>query len=410
MKEYLIPFVRLLNEMSPYLLLGFLIAGIMHAFVPRTLYSRYLAGNDFRSAASAALLGVPLPLCSCGVIPTAMSMRREGASKAATVSFLISTPQTGVDSIAATASLLGLPFAVLRPVAAFVTALFGGTLAGALSSGEESVGGVHTAADSDRPKSFAGKCRLALRYGFVDMMQDIGRWLVLGLLIAGLITIFLPDDFFARFGDYPLMNMAIVLLLSIPMYLCATGSVPVAAALMLKGLSPGAALVLLMAGPATNMAAILVIGKVLGRKTLIVYLLSIIVGAVAFGLAVDMLLPAEWFSAVSHGEFCSHCTTGSQWWKTVSSVLFVVLLVAAYVRKYYFKTDKSMNNERVYAIKGMMCNHCKANVERVIAAVAGVERVEVDLSDGTASVDGAAECDEIIAAVTGAGYECYAKE
>lgn len=410
MKEYLIPFVRLLNEMSPYLLLGFLIAGIMHAFVPRTLYSRYLAGSDFRSAALAALLGVPLPLCSCGVIPTAMSMRREGASKAATVSFLISTPQTGVDSIAATASLLGLPFAVLRPVAAFVTALFGGTLAGALSSGEEPVEGVHSAADSDRPKSFAGKCRSALRYGFVDMMQDIGRWLVLGLLIAGLITIFLPDDFFARFGDCPLANMAIVLLLSIPMYLCATGSVPIAAALMLKGLSPGAALVLLMAGPATNMAAILVIGKVLGRKTLAVYLLSIVAGAVAFGLAVDTLLPAEWFAAASHGEFCSHCMTGSQWWKTASSILFAVLLAAAYVRKYYFKTDKNMKNEKVYAVKGMMCNHCKANVERVISAVEGVESVEVDLAEGIARVGGAASADAVIAAVSGAGYECSVKE
>lgn len=410
MKDYLIPFVRLLNEMSPYLLLGFLIAGIMHAFVPRTLYSRYLAGNDFRSAALAALLGVPLPLCSCGVIPTAMSMRREGASKAATVSFLISTPQTGVDSIAATASLLGLPFAVLRPVAAFVTALFGGTLAGALSSGEKSVEGVHSAADSDRPKSFVGKCRSALRYGFVDMMQDIGRWLVLGLLIAGLITIFLPDDFFARFGDYPLANMAIVLLLSIPMYLCATGSVPIAAALMLKGLSPGAALVLLMAGPATNMAAILVIGKVLGRKTLTVYLLSIVAGAVAFGLAVDTLLPAEWFATASHGEFCSHCTTGSQWWKTASSILFAVLLAAAYVRKYYFKTDKNMKNEKVYAVKGMMCNHCKANVERVISAVEGVESVEADLAEGIARVEGAASADAVIAAVVSAGYECSVKE
>lgn len=410
MKEYLIPFVRLLNEMSPYLLLGFLIAGIMHAFVPRTLYSRYLAGNDFRSAALAALLGVPLPLCSCGVIPTAMSMRREGTSKAATVSFLISTPQTGVDSIAATASLLGLPFAVLRPVAAFVTALFGGTLAGALSSGEKSVEGVHSAADSDRPKSFVGKCRSALRYGFVDMMQDIGRWLVLGLLIAGLITIFLPDDFFARFGDCPLANIAIVLLLSIPMYLCATGSVPIAAALMLKGLSPGAALVLLMAGPATNMAAILVIGKVLGRKTLAVYLLSIVAGAVAFGIAVDTLLPAEWFAAASHGEFCSHCMTGSQWWKTASSTLFAVLLAAAYVRKYYFKTDKNMKNEKVYAVKGMMCNHCKANVERVISAVEGVESVEADLAEGIARVEGAASADAVIAAVVSAGYECSVKE
>jgi len=410
MKEYLLPFVRLLNEMSPYLLLGFLIAGIMHAFVPRTLYSRYLAGNDFRSAVLAALLGVPLPLCSCGVIPTAMSMRREGASKAAAVSFLISTPQTGVDSIAATASLLGVPFAVLRPVAAFVTALFGGTLAGAVSSDDGATDDAPTVADNARGATFVEKCRSALRYGYVDMMQDIGRWLVLGLAIAGLITIFLPDDFFARFGDYPLANMALVLLLSIPMYLCATGSVPIAAALMMKGLSPGAALVLLMAGPATNMAAILVIGKVLGRRTLAVYLLSIVAGAVAFGLAVDTLLPAEWFSVASHGEFCTHCMEGSQWWKTASSILFAVLLAAAYAKKYFLKNDRSMKNGRIFAVKGMMCNHCKANVERVIAAVEGVESVEVDLAGGIARVEGSAAAEDIIAAVGNAGYECSAKE
>lgn len=410
MKEYLLPFVRLLNEMSPYLLLGFLIAGIMHAFVPRTLYSRYLAGNGFRTAALAALLGVPLPLCSCGVIPTAMSMRREGASKAAAVSFLISTPQTGVDSIAATASLLGVPFAVLRPVAAFVTALFGGTLAGALSSGDAPAECAAAVADDARGATFIDKCRSALRYGYVDMMQDIGRWLVLGLLIAGLITIFMPDDFFARFGGYPLANMALVLLLSIPMYLCATGSVPVAAALMLKGLSPGAALVLLMAGPATNMAAILVIGKVLGRRTLAVYLLSIVAGAVAFGLAVDTLMPAGWFSFASHGEFCAHCMEGSQWWKTASSILFAVLLAAAYVKKYFVKKDNYMKNEKIYAVKGMMCNHCKANVERVVAGVAGVDNVEVDLAEGVARVEGSASADDIIAAVAAAGYECSVKE
>lgn len=410
MQEYLLPFVRLLNEMSPYLLLGFLIAGIMHAFVPRRLYSRYLAGNGFRSAALAALLGVPLPLCSCGVIPTAMSMRREGASKAATVSFLISTPQTGVDSIAATASLLGVPFAVLRPAAAFVTALFGGTLAGALSSADGRERELPTAADDARGATFAEKCRSALRYGFVDMIQDIGRWLVLGLVVAGLITIFLPDDFFARFGDMPLVNMALVLLLSIPMYLCATGSVPIAAALMMKGLSPGAALVLLMAGPATNMAAILVIGKVLGRRTLAVYLFSIVAGAVLFGLAADLLMPAEWFSVASHGEFCSHCTSGGQWWKTASSIVFALLLAAAYVKKYFVEKRNDMKNEKIYAVKGMMCNHCKANVERVIAAVAGVESVEVDLASGIARVEGAAAADAVIAAVAAAGYECSAKK
>ena len=272
--EYITPFLYLLNTMAPYLLLGFLLAGVIHAYVPRRLYARYLSQPDFRSVALAALFGVPLPLCSCGVIPTAMSLRREGASKGAVTSFLIATPQTGVDSIVATYSVLGLPFAVIRPVVALVTALAGGWTVNRLTRSETD--GILPAAEGGEVRRSGSRFVEALRYGFVDMIQDIGRWLVLGLLVAGLITILVPDNFFASFADKPLLKMAVVLLFSSPMYLCATGSIPIAAALMLKGLSPGAALVLLMAGPATNTASILVIGKVLGRRTLAAYLGSVV--------------------------------------------------------------------------------------------------------------------------------------
>ncbi|MDE5959958.1 MAG: permease, partial [Muribaculaceae bacterium] len=121
--EFLATFWAMLCEMAPYLLLGFLFAGMLHAFLPASFYNRHLGRPGFWSVAKAAMFGVPLPLCSCGVIPTAMSMRRQGASRAATVSFLISTPQTGVDSILATGSLLGWPLALIRPIAAFATAL-----------------------------------------------------------------------------------------------------------------------------------------------------------------------------------------------------------------------------------------------------------------------------------------------
>lgn len=404
MQEYVLPFIRLLNEMAPYLLLGFLIAGILHAFVPQRVYAKYLAGSDMRSVVLAALFGVPLPLCSCGVIPTAMSMRREGASKGAVVSFLIATPQTGVDSIAATASLLGLPFALLRPVAAFVTALFGGALTGAFTRRDPSSSDATLATVPVR-RTFRQKCRAALRYGFVDMMQDIGKWLLVGLVAAGLITIFLPDGFFATFSDRPLLNMLLVLALSVPMYICATGSIPIAAALMLKGLSPGAALVLLMAGPATNLAAILVIGKVLGRRTLFLYLAAIVAGAVGFGLATDYLLPREWFGYALTASGGAEChAEGIVWWKAASGVVFAVLLAAAFIRKYHHsKNNTKMQN--TYRIKGMMCNHCKANVEKNLALVEGVTAVRVDLAQGVAYVDGAADPEAVIAAIGQLGYE-----
>lgn len=258
--------IALINKMSPYLLLGFLLAGVMHAFVPSRLYRRYLGGSSFGSVVNAALLGVPLPLCSCGVIPTAMSLRREGASKGAAVSFLIATPQTGVDSIFATYSLMGLHFALLRPVAALATALLGGQVVNMFDEKDATV--VEQAEmQAEQTLTFGGKILKALKYAFVDMMQDIGRWLVVGLVVAGLITVFVPASFFALFADNSLLSMVIVLLFAMPMYLCATGSIPIAVALMMKGLSPGTALVLLMAGPAVNAASMLVVGKVLGRRS-----------------------------------------------------------------------------------------------------------------------------------------------
>ena len=406
LRTWLYPFFHLLGEMAPYLLLGFLIAGILHAFVPRTVYARYLARNDFRSVLLAALFGVPLPLCSCGVIPTAMSMRREGASRAATVSFLIATPQTGVDSIAATASLMGLPFALLRPVAALATALFGGAVVG-LATDEPATAARPAEADAVQPRrTLLEKCRLALRYGFSEMMEDIGRWLVVGLVLAGAITVLLPDDFFLSLGARPLVNMLLMLLLSIPMYLCATGSVPVAAALVLKGLSPGAAFVLLMAGPATNPAAILVIGKVLGRRTLALYLASIIAGAIGFGLLIDYVLPASWFLHVETGyAACCHAE-GMPWWQILSGILFLALLIPALLKRHRKnKQQPHTNMEKVYRIKGMMCNHCKANVEQRLARIEGVASVQVDLAAGTATVTGDADPARIVAAIGELGYE-----
>lgn len=369
MQDSLLKIVQLVNEMSPFLLLGFLFAGLLHVFVPKMVYSRYLSGHNFRSVFYAALFGVPLPLCSCGVLPTAMSLRREGASKGATVSFLIATPETGVDSIAATYSLMGLPFAIVRPVTAFLTSLLAGTLINTFDKDnpnspsvspeqntqeksccchshhdEESCCHEHNEEKScchehheeescchshhEEPKhsGFFGKIIEALRYGFVDMVGDIGKWLVVGLLIAGLITVFVPDSFFEIFKDNTALSMLLVLCIAIPMYICATGSIPIAVALIMKGLTPGAALVLLMAGPACNMASLLVVGKTLGRKTLVLYLLSIITGAVAAGFLIDQL-PAQWFMPTMMQTAC--CVEDTSWFNwTCTGILAVLLLYA----------------------------------------------------------------------------------
>lgn len=313
--------VYLITGMSPYLLLGFLLAGLMHAFVPGKFYTKYLSRKSFRSVLNAALLGIPLPLCSCGVIPTAMSLRKEGASKGAVVSFLIATPQTGVDSIIATFSLMGLPFAIVRPIAALFTAIFGGVIVDKAepekkccchseeknteehsccchSHKEEAEHVCHCHSEEKKGegschchshKSFFTKIKEALTYAYVDMMEDIGKWLVIGLVVAAAITVLVPTEYFAVFQGNTLASMLLVLCIAMPMYLCATGSIPIAVALMMKGLTPGAALVMLMAGPACNFASMLLIRRSLGLRTMLVYILSIVLGAVAFGYLIDML-------------------------------------------------------------------------------------------------------------------------
>ena len=413
--------IELINEMSPFLLLGFLIAGIMHVFIPNNFFSKYLSGNSFHSVLSAAIFGVPIPLCSCGVIPTAMSLRREGAGKGAVVSFLIATPQTGVDSIFATYSLMGLPFALVRPVAAFLTALLGGTFVNAFAEAETSDQSTSVSSGHVRKHmSLREKLIEAIEFGFVEMMEDIGKWLVVGLIVAGLITVFVPNEFFAIFKDNTFMSMLLVLCISIPMYVCATGSIPIAVALMAKGLTPGAALVLLMAGPACNFASILVINKVLGKKTLICYLIAIILGSIAFGIGIDYLLPRQWFTSyLVGGSECCHEEAG--WFKwSCTALLFILLLNVVRMRMtgdgHHHHQDhcdcceSCADDTYEFVVKGMNCNHCKMNVEKAVGSIPGVERVKVDLRSGHMSVSGAdIEKEKVRAAVESIGFSLDAK-
>ena len=404
----------LLCEMSPFLLLGFMLAGLMHEFVPNTLYTRYLGKPTFGSVVLAALFGVPLPLCSCGVIPTAMGIRREGASKGATISFLIATPQTGVDSIMATYSLMGLPFAVIRPVVALLTAIFGGTLCNALDNDNVddnlNLNANLNANDGKKStptlSSSSKRLRRAFAYAFGEMMEDIGKWLAVGLVVAGIITAAVPDSWFVIFQDNTLYSILFVLLFSIPMYLCATGSIPIAMALMLKGLTPGAALVLLMAGPACNAASILVVGKVLGKRTMLIYLVSIVMGAIVSGYVIDYMLPREWFNApISHYAACHEVGVG------LFSYLCTAFLLACLVRAFWpWKQCHHHHHHAesactIYRVEGMNCNHCAENVRKAIAAVEGVEQVEVSLHEGTASIVGSAKEEEIMQAIESIGFK-----
>jgi len=409
-KEIIATIFSIFNEMSIYLLLGFLFAGILHVLVPQRLFSKYLSKNNWISVLYATLFGIPLPLCSCGVIPTAMALYKEGASKGAVISFLIATPQTGVDSIIATYSLLGLPFAIVRPIVALFTALFAGLTTNAFTSNEKTSVSI-TQVDNnptDGKLSLAQKLKGVFHYGYVEMMEDIGKMLLLGLVIAGLITYFVPDNFFMLFGNNTILTMLLVLLVAVPMYVCATGSIPIAIALMLKGMSPGTALVLLMAGPAANIASMLVIGKVLGKKTFALYLTTLVFGAITSGLIIDNFLPASWFD-VSNFTMAAHHHGGFHCFKVICSLVLIALFINATLLHKHEETkekaDTSTQKAIAFKINGMRCNNCKNNVARTIKSLTSVQEVDVSLGDGIAYVKGNPTDEEVKKAVEALGFE-----
>lgn len=402
--------INILNEMSPYILLGFLIAGLLHVFVNESTLTRHLSGRGWKPVVKAAAIGVPLPLCSCGVLPTAVSLRRQGASKAATTSFLIATPQTGVDSIAATYSLLGLPFALIRPIAALAGAVFGGMAVGKFCPENDDRALNQESAEAVTPKETPhARIIKAVKYGFGDMIDSMGKWLVIGLVIAALITVFVPDSLFVGLRQYPLVAMIVMVLIAVPMYICATGSIPIAMSLMLKGLTPGVAFVLLMAGPAANFASILILNRAIGRRSTAIYVASVVITAIVFGLIIDYLLPAKWF--VLHGQAAQHCShLHLGWFETACSALLILLLILSAIRTVVLRKHSHNHihtNEMTqkYKVTGMNCAHCRASVEKAIKDVEGVDSAEVSLSDGIAIVSGNPDSAKIIDAVEKAGFE-----
>lgn len=381
----------LVNEMAPYLLLGFLFAGVLRVVFPRQVITRYMGQNNFRSVFNASLLGVPMPLCSCGVLPAGIGFYRNGAARGPTISFLISTPQTGVDSILATYSLLGLPLAIIRPVVALITGLVGGVLGNA----SERNGKEDDTGKQQGEEKYERSVKELFRYGFVELIQDISKWLVIGMLVAAFLSVLIPADFFTSTISSEYLAMLLMIAASVPLYICATGSIPIAAVLLMKGLAPGAALVLLMAGPATNIATMAVIGNTLGKRSLWVYLATIIGGALFFGILVNEFLPREWFTgALDYVVHLHEHPAG--WFKWASSAVLVLLILNGYLMKLISarkerRTDKQkaeiMKKDIVqYKVEGMTCDHCKATVEKGLKDLEGVTEVIADRQNSRVSV------------------------
>ncbi len=317
-------------EMSPYLLFGFFMAGLLSVLVAKQLVEKHLGGRGLWPVVKASLLGVPLPLCSCSVIPVTMSLRKHGASRGAAVSFLLSTPQTGVDSIFVTYALLGPVFAIFRPIAAFVTGIVGGVMVNLFGDSLEN-GSQQNQSCEDECCSCGHKANPVTRifkYGFITLPRDIGRAMLLGLVIAAFISALVPDGFFADKLGTGIFPMLVMMLLGIPMYVCATASVPIAAALMIKGLSPGAALVFLMTGPATNAASFVTIWKIMGRATAITYLAAVAGCALLSGILLDYIISGITFAHTAHHGWMMPRNI-----EYISAVVLFIVLIFAIIHK-----------------------------------------------------------------------------
>ncbi|HNT35249.1 MAG TPA: permease, partial [bacterium] len=383
-------FWGVLTEMSPYLLFGFLVAGILSIVISQKLVERHLGGRGFLPVLKASLFGVPLPLCSCGVIPVAVSLRHQGATRAATTSFLLSTPQTGVDSILVTFSLLGPVFAVFRPLAAFVSGLLGGGLLIPFEKDDPAHGSsTEPCAESccyNGDNALRGRLLHGLRHGFVTLPGDIYKSLALGIALAAIISSIVPDDFFHGVFGGGFASMLLMMLVGLPLYVCATASVPIAAALIAKGVSPGTAFVFLTTGPATNAATIVTIWRTMGRRTAVLYLLTVSVTAIGGGLILDQVYQTTGQQAMTH-----YHSMMPLWLKSVSALVLCAICGAAWIRSWKTSAKPATltpETGTVLQVSGMTCAHCAETVRKTLSACRGVSSVSVDLKQGLAQVQG----------------------
>lgn len=364
-------------ELSPWLLLGAAAAGLLHVVLPEGFIHRQLSGRG--GVLKAVGLGVPLPLCSCGVIPAGLGLKKDGASDGAAIGFITATPQTGVDSILVSASFLGWPFALSKVVAALVTGVSGGMLA-------DAVGGTATAPVAAEGEHAHSRDWRGMIEHAVELIRMIWGWLLFGVLLSAAITTFLPADAFAGLTGAGIgLAFGAVLGISLPLYVCATASVPIAAALVAAGMPTGAAMVFLMAGPATNVATLGAVYRAFGSKILAVYLTNIVIGSAAFGLGYEAL-----FGTVTGTVGHSHDHTA--WWMALGAGILSAMLawfaledLRGFLSRRRAKTSTAAVD---IAVEGMTCGGCASRLERLLLATEGVESASVSIDDNRAVVVG----------------------
>lgn len=394
----------ILQQVAPWLLLGAVVAGCLHAFLPPDFLSRNLRGKF--GVVRSVLIGIPLPLCSCSVIPVGLGLRTSNATRGAVVGFLTATPQTGVDSVLVSASMLGWPFAFFKLVTALVTGLVGGWVTESLAPSPPTLPMHIPDSNPQRQRWYVEVTSHA-----IEMIRSIWLWLIIGVLVSAVISEAIPNDWSHSFQDiHPLLGMLVALTLSLPLYVCATASVPIAAAMVASGLPTGAAIVFLMAGPATNIATMGSIYKTLGRSVFLIYLATILVGSLMAGLLFEWMIP-QLPSPTSLDHHHNHDASG---WLTNGSTIALVGMFLFFAWQQFLAPLFKRHDNHVVSeedgpqhhipVEGMHCQACVSKLTKSLRAVVGVSRVDVALDPGSATVFGTASEQTIRNAILSAGF------
>lgn len=421
-------FIDLFIEMAYFLMLGITLVGIFNLFVNRELIAKQLGKNSFWSSIKACALGVPLPLCSCAVVPTGLYLKDKGASTATTTAFLISTPQTGVDSIVATYGMMGPVFAWFRPIAAFISGVFGGFIVGLFDKKNKDANALEVPVQEDNSEIECsdGSCSThstvtnkdpwgkrivnTLRYAYVETVGGIAVHFLIGLVIAALVTMFLPADLIVRANlNSGLLAMLLMIAIGLPMYICSTASIPIAVSFILKGISPGAAFVFLFMGPFTNAASLSILASKLGKKVVALYVSVTTVLAVLFGLLLDFLINNFGLN-VDIAQMGEHMHEETSIFKIIVAIIFALLLLYSLggniMNKIRAKkANKNTTSEaKTYNVYGMTCGGCSSRLQGLFLKNENVDNAIVDHENQTAVIYGSISEDEVKTIVENAGF------
>jgi uncharacterized protein len=399
--EFLNTCWSIMLELSSWLLFGLFISGLLHAFLPHNFVQQKLGKSGLISTIKAVALGIPLPLCSCSVIPTALGLKKDGASKGASMGFLISTPQTGVDSIAVSVSFLGWPFAIFKVLTAFITGIIGGVLIDA-DKEETQISQNAQFLNFKHKLTLIQKIKKAYIYAIYDLLDMIWFWLLLGVVISAAISIFIPQQSLANLDhSYRFLSYGLTLLISLPLYVCATSSIPIAAALVSSGLPMGAALIFLMAGPATNLATIGAVSKSFGKKATFIYLAVVIFGSFLSAYVFDSL-----FSFNSHHHM-GHHDHGYHYLNVVCAIILAIYMFIFCAKSFsnWLSKPKVTSVDMSIQVEGMTCGGCENKLNEGLKRIEGLKVINVDHKSGNVDLSGIIDLEQIKAKILELGFK-----